>query len=103
MTIVSFVDESFPGWVEFQLEDVHGRLWKFQEKVPVITSEDLWANSEYPREGAVACTILERKTDSAGRKILTIATNRPWGVESIDGTAIFEVLAKQVEGHEGDN
>jgi hypothetical protein len=48
MTISKFIDERFPGWVECHLVDVHGRIWKFHEKVPVISTEDLWSDSEYP-------------------------------------------------------
>jgi len=40
VTIAAFIDEYQPGSVECSLVDVHGRTWKFNEKVPVVSSED---------------------------------------------------------------
>jgi hypothetical protein len=97
VTITRFIDESFPGWVEFQIVDADGRVWRFQEKVPVITTEDLWIDSEYPRPGSIACTVLRQHDDPAGRQVLTIDTSRPWGIESVDGTTVFEILPEQLE------
>ncbi len=103
VTISRFVDESFPGWVECWLEDIHGRIWKFNVKVPVVSAEDLWIDSEYPRPASLACTVLERKSDSTGRQIVMIDTNMPWAVESIDGVAVFDLLADQLEGDTAQN
>lgn len=42
-----FVDDSYPGFVECWLTDANGREWSFIEKVPVVTTEDLDAESDY--------------------------------------------------------
>jgi hypothetical protein len=39
--IVRYTDDHQPGFVECHLSDVAGRVWSFEEKVPVVTVEDL--------------------------------------------------------------
>lgn len=103
VTISRFIDESFPGWVECWLEDAQGRTWRIHEKVPVVSTEDLWVDSEYPRPCLIACTVLGRKSDASGRQIVTIDTMRPWAIESTDGVTVFEVFAEQLEGDASQN
>ena len=98
VTIAAFIDEGFPGWVECWLVDVDGHIWKFHEKVPIVTAKQLWTDSEYPQPGWIACTVPESKPDPSGRLVLTIDTNSPWAVESVEGTTVFEVFAEQLEG-----
>ena len=81
-----------PGIVECSLRDVRGRTWKFIEKVPVVSLEDLWSDSEYPRRGATACKVVGRDFDSSGRQIVMIQT-----IESVEGNPVFEVFADQLE------
>jgi hypothetical protein len=100
VTIEAFVDENFPGFVECSLLDVHGRIWKFLEKVPVVSQEDIWSDSEYPRQGVIACTIVERSSDSSGRPVAKVDTAKPWGIESTEGNTIFEIFADQLEDDE---
>jgi hypothetical protein len=95
VTISKFIDEGFPGWVECWLEDVHGRRWKFNEKVPIVSDKDLWTDSEYPQNGEIACTVLQRMADASHRYVVTIDTT---GTESIEGCTVFEVQAEQVTG-----
>lgn len=97
VTISRFTDEHFPGFVECLLVDVDGRTWAFNEKYPVVSAEMLGPESQYPREGLFDCTILRRRTDSAGRRVVTIDTSRPWGIESTEGTTVFDVFAEQLE------
>jgi hypothetical protein len=103
VTISRFIDESQPGRVECLLVDVLGRTWKFHEKVPIVSSEDLWTDSEYPRQGSIACTILAREADAEGREVVTIDTKNPWAIEGPDGTTVFEVFAAQLEGDAAGN
>ena len=78
-------------------EDVDGRQWKFHEKVPVVSAEDLWTDSEYPRTCAIACTVLQRKAHASRRYVATIDTGSPWGIESVERCTVFEVFAEQLE------
>jgi hypothetical protein len=89
-------DEPQPGLVECELADVHGRCWTFVEKTAIVSAESLDSRTPYPQPGTIACEILSRRQDDAGREIVRIDTERPWGVESVDGRAQFEVGAEQL-------
>jgi hypothetical protein len=89
--IVRLVDDDFPGFIECQFIDAHGRLWSFIEKVPVVTEAYLDAGSTYPQTGVIACEEVGRFLNGSGREIVRIDTDRPWGVESIEGITRFEI------------
>lgn len=103
VTIAAFIDESFPGFFECRLVGASGQTWIFHKKIPVVTAQDLWGDSQYPQPAYIACTILERKSDSSGRRIVKIDTSTPWAIESTDGATVFEVFAEQLEGDTGEN
>jgi hypothetical protein len=94
--ITCFVDDSQPGWVECRLTDAQGREWTFLEKVPVVTTEDLDANSAYPRPGVIACQIVEQRVGANGHETITVDTDAPWGVASTTGRTRFEIRSEQV-------
>ena len=58
--IVRYTDADVPGFVECRLMDVYGRVWTFEEKVPIVSAEYLGADSQYPRPSSIECTILRR-------------------------------------------
>ena len=93
--IIRFVDDSQPGFVECRLVDVSGREHFFVEKVPVVTLEYLDANNSYPRQGVVACRIVEKKRVD-NREIFRVNTEEPWGVESTAGEVEFDVYREQL-------
>lgn len=57
--IVAFVDESFPGFVRCAFADANGNRHTFIEKIPVVTTQDLWSDSIYPQLGTVPCEKVE--------------------------------------------
>jgi hypothetical protein len=89
-------DEPQPGTVECELVDANGRRWIFIEKTAIVTGASLNAETSYPRPGRIACEILSSRADAAGRTILLVDTERPAGVESVDGETRFEVLSEVV-------
>ena len=89
--IVRFVDSYQPGWVECEFTDTRGRRHIIKEKVPVLTSKDLDADSEYPTQGAVACEVLNRYRDENGQECVLVTTARPWAIESNEGLSEFSV------------
>lgn len=96
--IIRWVDSAIPGWVECLLIDASGRTWSIVDKLPVFTHDaTLDENSLYPQPGILACEIVNEKIDVRGRRILTVNTEKPWGIESTDGTTHFDVLQEQVE------
>jgi hypothetical protein len=85
-------DDPQPGIVECEFSDANGRRWSFVEKTAIVSAEYLDARTSYPRPGVIACEIVERRRDGTGQEIIVIDTERPWGVESIDGSKRFEVI-----------
>jgi hypothetical protein len=94
--ITGCVDDHSPGVVSCELCDAHKRIWRFVEKVPVVSLANLTARSAYPQAGEIRCRVLSRSVDEGGRAITRIDTASPDGVESTDGNTIFEVLSDQV-------
>jgi hypothetical protein len=90
--IVRFVDPHQPGFVECELIDFRGRLWRFIEKVPVVSSSELHEHSAYPADGFVACQILSAFISEEHKEVVRISTGEPWGVEAVGGESEFEVL-----------
>lgn len=91
--VVRLIDPGFPGVVECQFMDAHGRRWLIVEKVPVVSRSDLGPSTTFPQPGVIACEVTERIGGLA-----RIDTSRPWGVESVEGETRFEVpLALLVE------
>ena len=65
--IVRFVDEEpQPGIVESQFRDAHGKIHSIIDKVPMFTSAALWSDSEYPQNGSIECSVLERVSGPSG-------------------------------------
>jgi hypothetical protein len=96
VSIARFIDDHQPGFVECILTDAFGKEHLIVEKVPVVSEEDLWSSSAYPRPGVVACELEEAWKATDGRSLVRVNTGRPWAIESTDGATIFVVLASQV-------
>jgi hypothetical protein len=94
--IARFVDSHQPGWVECEFVDAEGRRHLIIEKVPVVTAEDLDADSEYPKSGTVRCEILKRYRDEKGQELVSITTARPISIESTEGASEFTVPANLI-------
>ena len=82
--------------MECILQDALGESHLFVEKVPVVSTDNLGSTSSYPQPGAIACEVEEQWQDSAGRSLVRVSTERPWGVESTAGTTCFTVLLAQL-------
>jgi len=94
--ITRYVDASFPGWVEFVLDDARGVRWVFVDKVPVVSAEDLSEASDYPRSARIECEVVsDPSVSDAG--LVKIDTSRPWGIEAKDGTSMFVVHQSQLD------
>jgi hypothetical protein len=90
-----YVDNSFPGWVEFRLVDALGHEHVFEEKVPVVTTDDhLDAASTYPQPGVIACAVLGRSESDDGHQLVHIKMQ--WGIESMAGRSRFDVFPEQL-------
>lgn len=94
--IERFVDDWQPGWAECSLIDALGVRHVFIEKGPIVSAENLISQTEYPRDGCFACTMVSVRVEGDRRKIATVDTSSPWGIESIAGISRFEVLPEQM-------
>jgi hypothetical protein len=98
ITITRYLsDEPFPGIVECQLVDAHGRLWSFVEKSAIVSADSFHARTAYPQPGVIAGEVVERRRNPDGREVVRINTEQPYGVSSVDGTAQFDVFAESLE------
>lgn len=91
--IMRFTDPAQPGWVEAEFLDADGGRHIVTDKVPVLSTEDLDENSEYPVIGSLACEVIEEFRDKQGRQLLRITTSRPFDVETKEGLTEFTVEA----------
>jgi hypothetical protein len=94
--IVQWVSDDQPGFVECRFSDASGKEWSVIEKLPVLTSANLWSDSEFPQPAFIACEIVSRSQNGAGRETARISTETPWAIEATDGTNSFEVFAQQL-------
>ncbi|WP_425617595.1 hypothetical protein NA78x_001276 [Anatilimnocola sp. NA78] len=97
VSIIEWASDDYPGFVRCELIDAWQQKWYFIEKVPVMTTNDLWNDSRYPQPGKIACVVISRQRDSQGREVFTVDTSKPCGVESQEGISQFDVLADQLE------
>jgi len=97
ITITAFSSADQPGWVDCQIIDTEGVLHQFVEKVPVVSEEDLWGDSTYPRDGIIACEVIETGSADDGRLVTKITTSNPWGIESKTGDTEFVVYSDQLQ------
>jgi hypothetical protein len=96
VTIERFTDEHNPGWVACSFVDAAGLLHLFEEKVPVVSQEDLDAKSEYPRPGTIECEVVSARWAADGRELVLVDTEMPWGIESRAGNSRFEIYRNQL-------
>ena len=91
LTLLEITDLDQPGWVECEFIDIEGRSIRINDKLPVITDENLWVDDEFPRQGSVACTVINKEVDDRGCSISEIDIGVPWGLESTSGEQKFKV------------
>jgi hypothetical protein len=90
--IIKYTNENFPGWVRCKLIDAFGKVHYFNEKVPVVSFEDITKNTILPKTGYISGEIINEKGD-----IIFISTDKPYGIESEEGINKFYVNNNQVE------
>ncbi|WP_194460235.1 hypothetical protein [Bradyrhizobium sp. CCBAU 53421] len=95
--ITKWVSDAFPGFVECQFADRFGREWVVVEKASVLTDTELQSDSRFPQPGLIACEVVARHHDDAGREITDITTEIPWAIKATDGTARFQLYAEQLQ------
>lgn len=95
--ITRFLCGDNPGFVECKFTDAWNREWVVHEKVPVVTLDSLDATSIYPQAGNIGCTVLQKWTDVDGRAIVTVSSELPWHIETVDEQTQFDLLLDQLD------
>jgi hypothetical protein len=73
--IVRFVDDCQPGIVACEFVDSDDRRHTLIGKIPIFSDDSfLDANSKYPQQGTVRCTVLNHGRDARGRELVSIST-----------------------------
>jgi|SRR5215469_456186 len=97
VTILRYLsDDPQPGIVECQLENANGNRILFIEKTAIVSTANLDAKTNYPQPGILACEVLRRRRERAGREVVRIDTERPWHIESVEGSTEFDVAAESL-------
>lgn len=97
--ITRFISDHNPGFVECRFTDAWNREWIIHEKVPVVTLDDLDTNSVYPQTGYIGCTLVKEWTDEQGRSLVTVSSELPWHIETVDEQTQFDLLPGQIDGN----
>jgi len=98
VSIVRFVDEHQPGFVECEFTDATGTVHTLVDKVPIFSLNDLWGDSVYPQPGLIRCEVLEQSQDLRGHRLARVTIAKPDGLESSRGLFEFVVLESQLSG-----
>ncbi len=94
--IVRFIDDHQPGFVECTFKDAWNVEHIIREKIPIVTDKKLDINSTYPLEGIIACKHIKKWVDDKGRTLFTVNTDKPWGVQTVDGKTEFDLCLEQL-------
>jgi hypothetical protein len=89
-------DDPQPGIVECQLLDAYGNEWIFLEKTAIVALGHLDADSDYPQPGVIAGEMMKQWQDMNGQEIVSVNTEKPWGIETLTGVSRFDVLRSQL-------
>ena len=96
VSIIRFVDEHQPGWVEAELVDADGESHRFVDKVPIFSERDLVRSDTYPQPGQIRCVAISESRHADGRVVVEVSTASPDGVESTTGMSRFMVASTQL-------
>jgi len=95
VSIIRFINEDQPGFVECEFTDANGTVHTLADKVPIFSLEALWSDSIYPQPEFARCEVLARSQDSRGQ-LARVTIARPDGLESSGGLSEFVVLESQL-------
>jgi hypothetical protein len=94
--ILKITDIHQPGFVECLLIDAWGKHHKIIEKIPVVSYDDIWLDSEFPTGGFIACKIIKEWIDTNERRLITVSTEDLDDVETTNGVKEFDLLPHQL-------
>jgi hypothetical protein len=97
VAVVEFLFDSNPNWVGVSFYDSNNQKWMIEDKVSSFTSEFIDRETKLPWLGVVAGTITSiQQCRQNNLMILGIDTQKPWGLESVEGQTQFSIYENQI-------
>ena len=98
VAIIKITDyDNQPGWVECRFKDAYDYEHTIEEKIPVVSKTDINLTTLFPQQGMVACIFVKQFVDKNGKKIITVSTENPWSIGTINGISEFDMFEQQVK------
>jgi hypothetical protein len=95
VTVVRWVGDEWPGWVEVHLDECDGTTRVLIDKVPLFDYGDVVVPGvEFPVELAVPCDVLATASDRAGHKTSVVRLH--FDIEDQHGRSTFRVDADAI-------
>jgi hypothetical protein len=92
--IFEYSFDYFPGHVSCNFTDAFGKIHYVNEKIPVISDENIWFYNKstiLPQKGYIAGEIINKENG-----IINFSTIRPWGIETDENINVFFVYDNQI-------
>jgi hypothetical protein len=92
--IFEYSFDCFPGYVLCKFTDVFGKIHYINEKIPVVSDENIWSynkNIILPQKGYIAGEIINKENDT-----INFSTIKPWDIETTENINIFCVYNNQI-------
>lgn len=75
-------------------------MWRnnhtFSLKIPIVTTQEKDITNIFPQDGFIRCVLLREWIDDLGRRIISVSTEKPDHVESVNEVSKFDLLFDQV-------
>ena len=89
--IIEYFQGDFPEYVLCQFFDVFGKKHYFNEKIPIVSSENINDTTILPKKGFIAGEFINK-----GDELIYFSTIKPYDIETIDGINTFCVKDYQI-------
>jgi hypothetical protein len=94
--ITKYVMDHQPPIVACEFADADGRRHTVIDKVSMFSEKTLHAESQYPQDGVIRCTVLAEWRDATGRDVVKVSTAHPDQIESTEERTDFVVLRDRI-------
>jgi hypothetical protein len=85
--IFEYSFDYFPGYASCKFIDVFEKLHYINEKIPVVSSENIWVYNKdtiLPQKGYIAGEIIKRENN-----VVTFSTIKPFCIETSENISVF--------------
>ena len=92
--IIEYSFDDNPGFALCKFTDVFERVHYIHEKIPVVSSEDIWAynkNTILPQKAYIKGEIIKEENG-----IIEFSTEKPFDIETTEGINVFFVYDNQI-------